>query len=223
MFCYDKVLKYKRDEAAGDMFTGIVEEKGIVESITNHSLGAILKVRAPCIRSDTKIGDSISVNGCCLTVTHLEDECLLFDVVLETLSKTCLVNIGIGSQVNIEGALRLNDRFGGHYVQGHIDTTGHITQFQVNNDGSAWISIQLPEKFIKYIVKKGSITVDGISLTVADTGPDCFSIALIPHTVKFTTLGTKKLGDLVNIETDIIAKHLEQLVKDWAISSLPSI
>jgi len=202
------------------MFTGIIKEIGTVEFLKQHPFGAKLKIKTIQSWLDAHIGDSICVNGCCLTIMEIEKDSLSFDVVTESLNKTSLGSLKTGSLVNIETALRSQDRFGGHYVQGHVDAIGIISESHRNDDLSAFLTVTVPGNLMKYIVYKGSITLDGVSLTVASKNLDSFSIALIPHTAKHTNLGTKLAGDPVNIEIDIIAKYLEQLTQNYAHSSL---
>ena len=188
------------------MFTGIVEELGKIISI-----GSSIKMSASKILNDIHIGDSISVNGICLTVTDFNDKSFTVDAMPETWHRTALKQLGIGSEVHLERAMSANSRFGGHIVSGHIDGTGIICGYK--NDGNAiWITIKADKDLLRYIAPKGSVTVDGVSLTVVDSLSDCFTISLIPHTSAVTTLTSHKTGDLVNIETDVLAKYIEHLV-----------
>ena len=193
------------------MFTGIVEELGILKSITKTSKSARLILEGQVVLGDVKLGDSIAVNGVCLTVTEFESKTFSVDVMAETLAKS---NIGLlkpGSKVNLERALRLSDRLGGHLVSGHIDGIGTIIgQEQV--EIAVVTEIKAPSQVMKYIVRKGSIAIDGISLTVVDHTEDTFRVSLIPHTAKLTTLGFKKTGDVVNLEGDMIGKYVERLL-----------
>lgn len=196
------------------MFTGIIEEIGTVRAITQNSTatGARLTIEAKQVLQDTQIGDSIAVNGCCLTVVHLTDFTWSADVVTESLSRTCLGDLVIGNPVNLEGAMRLNSRLGGHLVQGHIDGIGQITKKMTQPDNSTWVTITAPTSILRYVVHKGSITVDGVSLTVANVDEKTFSFAMIPHTEKSTNLGWKQIGSRVNLEVDLIAKYVEKLI-----------
>lgn len=193
------------------MFTGIIEEIGTIEAIQKGRSSAILSIKAALVLEDAKVGDSIAVNGICLTLTALKPYSFSADVMHETLSRTALSHLKPGSSVNLERAMAANGRFGGHIVSGHIDGTGTITKIQ--KDGNAiWYTIQTAPSILRYIVEKGSIAVDGISLTVADVGANSFSISAIPHTVGITTLGKRKAGDVVNLETDVIGKYVERLL-----------
>ena len=193
------------------MFTGIIEELGTVISIKRHPKGARFTIQANEVLNDTRVGDSISVNGCCLTIvnktTH-EWEC---DLVEETLNRTNFKDLKEGEKVNLERAVRFQDRINGHIVQGHIDGTGKIIDKDHLTDGSYWLSISASPNLLRYIVTKGSIALDGVSLTIADLKNDSFSIAIIPHTAQATTLGFKQIGGEVNIEVDLLAKYIERL------------
>jgi riboflavin synthase len=187
------------------MFTGIVEELGKI-----ISLGSSLKISAKTVLEDVHIGDSIAVNGICLTVTGFTSSDFTVDAMPETWHRTALGQLGIGSLVHLERAMAANGRFGGHIVSGHIDGTGIITGYR--NDGNAiWITIKTDKEILKYIAPKGSVAIDGVSLTVVDSLKDSFTISLIPHTSAVTTLTTHKVGDMVNIETDVLAKYVERL------------
>ena len=194
------------------MFTGIVEEMGRVELIKRGQHSAILTIGAKKVLEDTKIGDSIAVNGICLTVTSLTSKSFTADVMHETLNRSSLGALQKGSHVNLERAMIANGRFGGHIVSGHIDGTGTIGSIQ-KDDNALWYTIQADAKLLRYIVEKGSVTIDGISLTVADVQSDRFAVSLIPHTAKVTVLGEKRTGDIVNLETDIIGKYVEKVMK----------
>lgn len=189
------------------MFTGIVEEIGIVEKISSGKM----QIKASTVLENTKIGDSISVNGVCLTVTDLFDSNFTVDVMNETLSRSSLGNLSKGSKVNLERAMLLNGRFGGHIVSGHIDGTGIIEK--IESDGNAvWFYIKTDKKILKYIIEKGSVCIDGISLTVAKVTDLNFAVSVIPHTQKVTNLAEKKVGDFVNLENDVIGKYVEKLM-----------
>jgi riboflavin synthase len=189
------------------VFTGIVEELGTVASVEPLVDGTRLTVHGPLVSSDAKIGDSIAVNGVCLTVVEVSGESFGVDVVQETLRRSSLKNLSAGDRVNLERAMALGDRLGGHIVQGHVDGTGVLRA--VEPDGVT--RFDLPARLSRYVVEKGSITVDGVSLTVVDAGGGEFSVALIPTTKELTTLGVLGPGDEVNIEVDVLAKHVERL------------
>lgn len=194
------------------MFTGIVEELGTVRAITPVTTGAHLSIGATRVLEDAHIGDSISVNGCCLTVVRLDEGYYEVDAVEETLRMTCLGGLQVGDRVNLERSVRLADRLGGHLVQGHVDGVGTIVAREPAPDGSLVVRIEAPASVLRYVVYKGSIAVDGISLTVAALDDSSFSIALIPHTQQVTTLGFRQIGDHVNLEVDIVAKYIEKLL-----------
>jgi riboflavin synthase len=194
------------------MFTGIVEEQGRVRSVTPNEGGARLVIEARAVLDDAEIGASISVNGCCLTVTAFDDCSFAADAVIETLARTNLGDLTAGDPVNLERPLRLADRLGGHLVQGHVDATGVVRDRAVQPDGSTMVTIEAPDAVLRYIVRKGSITVDGVSLTVARGDDDAFAVALIPHTLAVTTLGDRTVGTRVNLEVDLVAKYVEALV-----------
>ncbi|KYH35313.1 riboflavin synthase [Clostridium tepidiprofundi DSM 19306] len=191
------------------MFTGLIEEIGIVKSINKGIHSAKISIHAKKVLNNLKIGDSISTNGVCLTVTQFDNCSFSIDVMPETMRKSNLKNLKIGSKVNLERALKLGDRFGGHIVSGHIDGTGIIKSFK-KEDNATWISIKPPRELLRYIVYKGSITIDGISLTVAYEDDEIFNVSVIPLTGNETTLLTKKIGEEVNIECDIIGKYVEK-------------
>ncbi len=187
------------------MFTGIIEEIGTI-----IQPGSPLKVSCSKILEDIHIGDSIAVNGACLTVTEFNDSSITLDVMDETFYRTNLRYLIVGSKVNLERAMAANGRFGGHIVTGHIDGTGTITS--IRKDGiSIWYTIKADDSILKYVVEKGSVTLDGISLTVAYVGKNDFKVSVIPHTQQETTLTEKKVGDLIDIENDILGKYIEQL------------
>lgn len=191
------------------MFTGIIEEVGIVRSITKGSLSAILNISCEKVLEDTRVGDSIAVNGVCLTVTSLEESSFTADVMAETLRRSSLGELVKGSKVNLERAMQLNGRFGGHIVSGHIDGTGTI--LSTKKEGNAtWVEVGTSPEILRYIIQKGSITIDGISLTVAKLDHMSFSVSIIPHTGSETTLLSKKPGDIVNLENDIVGKYVER-------------
>jgi riboflavin synthase len=198
------------------MFTGIVEELGTVEAIEDQGDAVRLSVRGPLVVSDAGEGDSIAVNGCCLTVVAHDGEVFTADVMRETLDKTSLGEFRAGTQVNLERAVTAAKRLGGHIVQGHVDGTGTIRS---RTPSEHWevVEISLPDGLGRYLVDKGSITVDGVSLTVVEAGDDRFTVSLIPETLARTTLGTKQPGETVNLEVDVIAKyvakHMESIVR----------
>lgn len=193
------------------MFTGIVEEIGRIKSIQRGAKSFTLTVDADLILSDTKVGDSISTNGVCLTVTTLTGNGFTADVMPETVNKTALSQLKAGSEVNLERALTLSSRLGGHMVSGHIDGTGIIRDIR-RDDNAIWLKIACSSALLRYIIDKGSIAIQGISLTVAEVGSDYFSVSLIPHTQQVTTLHSAHIGDMINLETDVMAKYAEKLL-----------
>ncbi len=193
------------------MFTGIVEEIGTIQNIQKGRHSAILSIQADLILSDLKIGDSVAVNGVCLTATSLSSQGFTADVMHETLDRSSLSRLKNGSHVNLERAMPADGRFGGHIVAGHVDGMGTIQKIR-RDDTAVWYTIQAAPSILRYIVEKGSITIDGISLTVARVSAGDFSISAIPHTVQITTLGERREGDLVNLENDIIGKYVEKLL-----------
>jgi riboflavin synthase len=193
------------------MFTGIVEELGHVRSITANAGGARIEIDSVTVLDDATIGASIAVNGCCLTVVALGDGYWAADAVVETLARTNLGALEPGDPVNLERPVRLADRLGGHLVQGHVDATGTVRARTPLADGSEVFAFDAPAEVLRYVVHKGSITVDGISLTVAAVRDDGFDIAVIPHTLAVTTLGARALGARVNLEVDLVAKYVERL------------
>lgn len=197
------------------MFTGIVEETGEVLSLQRSETGARLTLSAPTVSGDTRPGDSVAVNGCCLTVTDRRERELSFDLLAETLARTNLKNVRAGSPVNLERALAANGRIGGHFVQGHIDCTSVVRAFEKVGDDHRF-EIELPAEFARYVSFKGSIAIDGISLTVAEILDGSFVVWIIPHTIEVTNLRSIKAGDLVNLEFDMLAKYLERLVEKRA-------
>ena len=193
------------------MFTGIIEGLGTIREIRSEGQGKRMTVEADFSLEKTKIGDSICVSGACLTVIMIDDKRFTVDVSPETLSKTTFGNVKVGNRVNLERALRLSDRIDGHLVSGHIDGIGTVLLKQ--NIGNAIIvSFKVPEFISHYMIQKGSVAVDGISLTINNFSLDRFDVSIIPHTAKLTTVGFKKAGDLVNIETDMIGKYVERFV-----------
>jgi riboflavin synthase len=194
------------------MFTGIVEELGTVHQITPHATGARLEIAATTVLEDVRMGDSISLNGCCLTVVAIGASTYTVDAVEETLRVTTLGTLLPGDRVNLERSVRLADRLGGHLVQGHVDATGTLVSCQTLDDGSLSLRFEAAEDVLRYVVYKGSIAIDGVSLTVANVDDGSFSVAIIPHTQAVTTLGLRCLGERVNLETDVIARYVERLL-----------
>ena len=189
------------------MFTGIVEELGTVETLERQSDAVRLTVRATTALEDSGLGDSIAVNGCCLTVAERTEETWTADVMAETLAKSGLGSLAAGDRVNLERAVTAGTRLGGHLVQGHVDAVGQVVR---REPGEHWdvVTISLPGELAPYVVDKGSITVDGVSLTVVEAGTDRFTVSLIPETLRRTTLGWRAPGDSVNLEVDVIGKYV---------------
>jgi riboflavin synthase len=190
------------------MFTGIVEERGVVREVGTTRLS----IGCRTVTSDATEGASIAVNGACLTVVERSDEHLAFDVSEETLRRTSFSRLRAGDPVNLERPLTLSSRLGGHLVQGHVDGVGEVVAIDLADDGSSWITVRAPERVARYLVDKGSVCVDGVSLTVASRDGTTFGVALIPHTLEVTTLGTAEVGDPLNLEADVIAKYVEALL-----------
>ena len=193
------------------MFTGIVEEMGTIRFIRRGAHSAVLSIGAELVLSDLKIGDSVAVNGVCLTAIGKDSGGFTADVMHETLNRSSLGALVPGSRVNLERAMAPNGRFGGHIVSGHIDGTGTITALR-EDDNAVWYTVGAAPELMRYIVQKGSVTLDGISLTVADVERSRFKVSVIPHTRAVTNLGSKAPGSPVNIETDIIGKYVEKLL-----------
>lgn len=193
------------------MFTGIIEELGTIKNIERGSQSIKLSISCIEIMKDIHLGDSIAVNGICLTVSFIGKGFFTADVMPETMRKTNLEKKDVSQKVNLERALKLSDRLGGHFVSGHIDDTGILAE-KVREDNATWFTIKAPESILKYIILKGSVCLDGTSLTVAYVDEECFKVSLIPHTSDITTLGEMAIGDKINIECDIIAKYIEKLV-----------
>ena len=194
------------------MFTGIVEELGTVAGIEDQGDALRLTIHAQHVLADAGLGDSISVNGCCLTVAERDGDTWTADVMQETLDKTSLAGVQPGDRVNLERAVTPQTRLGGHIVQGHVDGVGTIAS---RTPSEHWevVEVTMPPELSRYLVDKGSITVDGVSLTVVEAGDDRFTVSLIPETLARTTLGGRQPGDRVNLEVDVIAKHVEKLLK----------
>jgi riboflavin synthase len=198
------------------MFSGIVEALGTIAEVRSEPPGCKLFVREPRVVPEIKVADSVSVNGCCLTVVEVAGDTMAFDAGPETLARTNLGELKHGSRVNLERALRVGDRLGGHFVSGHIDATGTLLERQ--DEGSwSFFWFHVPKRLSQQMASKGSIAVDGVSLTIVDSEPERFSVALIPYTLAVTTLGPLRVGGRVNLETDILAKYVERLAesKTW--------
>ena len=193
------------------MFTGIIEETGTVTAIRKGAHSAVLTIQARKILTDIHLGDSIAVNGVCLTVTAYNQSGFSADVMHETLQRTALGQLHSGAEVNLERAMAANGRFGGHIVSGHIDGTGVIQNIR-QDDNAIWYTISAAPSVLRYIVEKGSVAIDGISLTVAAVTEDSFSVSIIPHTAAQTTLSAQTKGNIVNLETDCIGKYVEKLL-----------
>lgn len=194
------------------MFTGIIEEIGSVAAVEHGPKSARLVINASRVLEHTKIGDSIAVNGVCLTVTSMTENRFTADVMAETLRRSSLGRLKRGSLVNLERAMAADGRFGGHIVSGHIDGTGTVSSLS-REDNAVWVTISADALLLRYIVEKGSISIDGISLTVAYVDDSCFKVSIIPHTASETTLLQKKQGDIVNLECDIVGKYVEKLMQ----------
>jgi len=195
------------------MFTGIVEEMGAVISLDKTLAGTRMTILASTVMGDLKIGDSVSVNGICLTVVSKSERDFAVEVSPETLSVTTLGHVTAGAPVNLERPMKLNERLGGHLVAGHVDGVGTIRSR--HQEGNAiFFTIEAPSEILRYCVTKGSITIDGVSLTINEVADHSFSIAIIPHTAKVTTLGLKQVNDTVNLESDLIGKYVERLLQE---------
>ena len=193
------------------MFTGIIEEVGVVENITFNERVSKISILATEVLKDTKIGDSISTNGICLTVTEISSNGYKADIMGETIKRSNLRELKKGSKVNLERALTINSRLGGHMVSGHIDGVGKIDNIQ-KDDIATWFTIIASKEILKYVVEKGSIAIDGVSLTVAYVDNKCFKVSIIPHTSEETTLSRKEKFDVINIECDVIGKYVEKIL-----------
>jgi riboflavin synthase len=193
------------------VFTGIVEELGVVQALHDQGDAVRLALRGPRVVRDTDLGDSVAVNGCCLTVAARDAETFTADVMRETLDKTSLGGLRPGARVNLERAVTPTGRLGGHLVQGHVDGTGSVVRREPSEHWEL-VEIAMPAELGRYVVAKGSIAVDGVSLTVVDVGADRFSVSLIPETLARTTLGSKQPGEPVNLEVDVLAKYVERLL-----------
>ena len=193
------------------MFTGIVRELGTVVSAEEAANGRALVLRAPATANGAGVGDSVAVDGCCLTVEESTGSELTFHAVPETLSRTTLGDLRAHALVNVEPALRAGDALGGHYVQGHVDAVGRVQSVEAEGEGLR-VFVEAPEDVLRYCVVKGSVTVDGVSLTVAELASDAFAVALVPHTIEATTLSALRPGQRVNLEADVLAKYVERLL-----------
>lgn len=193
------------------MFTGIIEEVGSVASIRKGAHSCVLIVNASRVLEDVHLGDSIATNGVCLTVTSFTSHSFSADVMHETLNRSSLGSLHIGSPVNLERAMLAGGRFGGHIVSGHIDGVGTISSIK-EDDNAVWYTVEAPSSILRYIIEKGSITLDGISLTVAKVTNSNFSVSIIPHTRAQTNLASKKVGDVLNLENDLVGKYVERLM-----------
>ncbi len=193
------------------MFTGIIEEIGKIEAVQKGSKSSVLRIAASKVLEDCQIGDSIACNGVCLTVTSMAEGSYECDVMAETLRRSNLGELKVGDPVNLERALALGSRLGGHIVSGHIDGRGSIVSME-REDSAVWVTIRAEKEILRYIIEKGSIAIDGISLTVAYVDEEVFKISMIPHTGEATTLLSKKAGDSVNLENDLIGKYVEKLL-----------
>ncbi|MCQ2526200.1 MAG: riboflavin synthase [Lachnospiraceae bacterium] len=202
------------------MFTGIIEEKGKIRKVLSGKESGSVEIKASVVLEGTKIGDSIAVNGVCLTVTSLKADGFTADVMPETLRRTNLGKLSIGAEVNLERAMAAGGRFGGHIVSGHIDGTGVIKSLKPEGN-AVWVSINAAPDILHLIVEKGSICIDGISLTVAYVDDKEFRVSIIPHTGSETTLLAKKAGDIVNLENDIVGKYIEKLIKPYSSTQEP--
>ena len=208
------------------MFTGIIEEIGTISSVAEGSLSAVITIQASKVLEGSQAGDSIAVNGVCLTVTSIHGGLFTADVMAETLRRSSLGSLSKGSRVNLERAMHANGRFGGHIVSGHIDGTGTIVS-KAREDNAVWVTVNTDKHILKYIVEKGSVAIDGTSLTVAavNDSDSTFSVSVIPHTGKETIILSKGAGDIVNLENDVIGKYVERLLafKEEPVNSAPEI
>lgn len=194
------------------MFTGIIEEIGTIKGIRRGNRSVVVEIGAAKVLEDTKVGDSIATNGVCLTVTAMGNGGFTADVMPETMERSNLGGLKPGERVNLERALCLNSRLGGHMVAGHIDGTGRITD-RVKDENAVWLTVRTTPEILRYVVEKGSVAIDGVSLTVAYVDEAVFKVSVIPHTQEETTLTGKRVGDVVNLENDMIVKYVEKLMK----------
>jgi riboflavin synthase len=195
------------------MFTGIVEELGRIRAVDHREGGTRLEVACATVLDDATIGASIAVNGVCVTVVELDDTGWVADLAAETLARSTLGRLAPGDPVNLERPVRLADRLGGHLVQGHVDAVGTVWERTPVGDGSTRLGVRAPRSVLRYVVEKGSVTLDGVSLTVTDVADDGFGVALIPHTLDVTTLGSRMVGAELNVEADLVAKYVERLLE----------
>jgi riboflavin synthase len=193
------------------VFTGIVRELGVVVAAEDAGGGRSIAVRAPATAALTAVGDSVSVNGCCLTASAIESGEISFQAVPETISRTTLGSLEAMDPVNVEPSLRAGDPLGGHYVQGHVDAVGRVQSVEAEGEGLR-VFVEAPVEVLRYCVEKGSVTVDGVSLTVAELADDAFAVALVPYTLAATTLSDLRPGQAVNLEADVLAKYVERLL-----------
>ena len=193
------------------MFTGIVRELGTIVSADDHGVGRALVVRAPGVAASTSVGDSVAINGCCLTAEFVDGEQVSFHAVSETLARTTLGQVRSEDLVNVEPAVRVGDPLGGHYVQGHVDGVGRVQSVEAEGEGLR-VFVEASDDVLRYCVEKGSVTIDGVSLTVAELADDAFAIALVPHTLEVTTLSALVPGRQVNLEVDVLAKYVERVL-----------
>ncbi|MDP9258864.1 MAG: riboflavin synthase [Actinomycetota bacterium] len=193
------------------MFTGIVEELGTIAAVEGDGDGLQLQIEAPALAPLSHVGDSINVSGCCLTVVAVRGSTLAFEVVPESLRRTAFGDLAPGAAVNLEDALRAGEPYGGHIVQGHVDGVGELVERREDGIG-AWLRFRAPDNVQRYLIEKGSVTVAGVSLTVAELYDDGFAVAIVPHTLAVTTFGTLAVGDSVNLEADMIARYVERLL-----------
>jgi len=205
------------------MFTGLIQEVGTILSVNQNAEGKEFIIKAPKLIKEIQIDDSVATNGCCLTATQIKGDTFKVQAIHMTLEKTSVGSLKLGDKVNLELSLRPQDRLGGHFVQGHVNAIGKIKQ--IKTMGENWeIEVSFPADLRKYMISEGSITIDGISLTIAQLTPDALTVAIIPHTLEKTTLGAKKVGDHLNLEVDMIAKYIENFLryekdsrkKEWA-------
>ena len=199
------------------MFTGIVRERGRVASVQDGPAGTSLEIDAPGTASELGIGDSVSISGACLTATAVSNGTFSVTAISETLSRTTLGRLGTGDEVNVEPALQAGDSVGGHFVQGHVDGVGRVRSLEPEGDGARLV-VDAPPDILRYCVEKGSIALHGVALTIAALGEDGFEVALVPHTLAATTLGSLRPGDPVNLEVDVLAKYVEKLIDRDTIS-----
>ena len=199
------------------MFTGLIEEVGTIQNVRRGARSCVLTIGCKKVLEGSQIGDSIAVNGVCLTVTGMGGSYYTADVMAETMNRSSLGQLSTGASVNLERAMPANGRFGGHIVSGHIDGTGTVQRIEPD-DNAIWYTIAAKPNLLRYIVEKGSITIDGISLTVAYVDEHCFKVSIIPHTQQVTALHDRKVGDIVNLECDIIGKYVEKLLQPTAVT-----